>query len=471
MRSSSVGVAARRAGNKLKTKRNLLAGIVILAAVVALAVMHLLEAEQQRRWIWPLSSSQAVLPAADERIHATTTHQQPMEENLVSSSTSSLFTVVMLTYKAPKSLGATIRSLVDSNLLQHPSLFEVVVYFQLFDPPHDEALLDGLLKDTGVRYRAIGRAENIAVAKATFIAIRSVVTELVLYLECDRPVYAFPQLTQQERSDHVRNILTNSIEALRVGKNDGQLVATADVVRLQLYANSLVPDDVKALPANKYGTQTFENCFKASTFAAGAGGVCANSKAVKKQFGHVFYTAYCKHWKKVTDLRDTPQHDMCDSFCFFVWASIAHAAALEESRGRGFGAVRQLLSKITGRSKFLNGSSLTAASSRLQESNSSLVASALFAVAKDQQQLLCLTSEDCNWTNQPTMYRKAWYLDNIAAPCEQSTGYCIGKEGRQSAVRQELFFAKNRGAWAARRHKVCIAGAGLFIHDEVDNSE
>jgi hypothetical protein len=55
--------------------------------------------------------------------------------------------------------------------------------------------------------------------------------------------------------------------------------------------------------------------------------------------------------------------------------------------------------------------------------------------------VLCLASDWCNWSNQPSMYTKKWYLQHIGAPCEdtpEGRGFCIGSPGRQSAVRRVI---------------------------------
>jgi hypothetical protein len=87
--------------------------------------------------------------------------------------------------------------------------------------------------------------------------------------------------------------------------------------------------------------------------------------------------------------------------------------------------------------------------------------------------VICLTSDWCNWSNQPSMYRRDWYLRHIGGPCEETPegrAFCIGSPGRQSAVRQELFFVKRREHWASKKHKICLS-SGVFIHHEVDNRE
>jgi hypothetical protein len=53
--------------------------------------------------------------------------------------------------------------------------------------------------------------------------------------------------------------------------------------------------------------------------------------------------------------------------------------------------------------------------------------------------VLCLASDWCNWSNQPSMYTKKWYLQHIGAPCEdtpEGRGFCIGSPGRQSDAHQ-----------------------------------
>ena len=85
--------------------------------------------------------------------------------------------------------------------------------------------------------------------------------------------------------------------------------------------------------------------------------------------------------------------------------------------------------------------------------------------------VICLSSEDCNWTNQPTMYAVEWYRRNIMRPCRANRHACVGVPGRRSAVLQEQFFLKGRSKWAASKHKICLHTAGLFFHNEVDNRE
>ena len=193
------------------------------------------------------------------------------------------------------------------------------------------------------------------------------------------------------------------------------------------------------LPTNTYGSNPHLHCQHAPQYhkpAEGGSsssplvGICLGSKKhVKASQGHVFYTAYCKHWSKLQATGgqlDEPQGDMCDSFCFLEWALQKEAPP-----------------------------------SRIQARNVS--------IHRDSD-VVCLTSEDCNWTNQPTVYKRSWFLEEISAPCTGNPSACVGKPGRISAVRQEQFYRKHPEHWAQKRFRVCLS-RGIFYHNEVDNRE
>ena len=348
------------------------------------------------------------------------------------------FTVVMLSYKSPLSLRATLRSLVDSELTAHPAFFEVLVYFQM-RRAEDDALVAEVLPHT--QFRVIGDARNIPVAQATAEAVNSARTGLILYLECDRPVFPFGGPNHQLTVADVTRfkLATQSTLSLAVSYVSTQ---QADLFRLQLYSSADYLGDAAMrgiLPHNTYGSDPHTHCQRAALYntppapssTSQQEGVCLRSKgAVRAAFGQVFHTAYCKHWAKLQLSPQEqksgiarPQSDMCDSFCFAEWA-----------------AWKRPPQRISHRNVTIDGS------------------------------IICLTSEDCNWTNQPTLYKRRWYLDQIAAPCLRSPEYCVGRPGRMSAVRQEQFYIKHPQHWAQHRYRICLT-SGIFYHNEVDNRE
>lgn len=181
-------------------------------------------------------------------------------------------------------------------------------------------------------------------------------------------------------------------------------------------------------------------------------GVCMRDKrSIKASHGHEFYTAYCKHWNKLQLKKGVgteeglmpavkPQADMCDSFCFLEWATMG--------------------SQMKAANSMLASSRDVAPTNRIQGRN----------VSTTDEGVVCLTSEDCNWTNQPTLYSRSWFLDSIAKPCLDNPAACVGKPGRMSAVRQEQFYLKYPDFWARKNYKVCLS-SGVFYHNEVDNRE
>jgi hypothetical protein len=339
------------------------------------------------------------------------------------------FSIVILSYKAPKSLQALLGSLAKAGILAHAHLKEVVVYFQVRQPADDE-LVRSAIGSASVKVTVAGDANNYPVATATFKALGAVTTPYVLYLECDRP--AFPY-------DATRFDANAAIDtALRFLSR-----GVATLFRLQLYDNPLLAEGAHGdtvLKENTYGRETHKNCLAAPEYAAD---VC---KRAKKERGPVFNTAYCKHWKKFASPKS--QQDLCDAFCFATWAST------DDGPFRG---VRSAAPE-----KFGGVTLYTAAGEALGSAAkpSSSTASA---------EVVCLTSEECNWTNQPTMYSKAWYEANIRDRCNSDRDGCVGVPGRRSAVLQEQFFLKPKSGWAAARHPICLHTQGVFYHNEVDN--
>lgn len=413
------------------------------------------------------------------------------------SPSSSMFTIVVLTYKAPKSLSETLKSLATTNIINHPNLKQIIVYFQAFDRTNDRKLVHTLskqfYKDKESRIyidltekerkdddddnnnneddraknsfvRVTGREANLPVAKATFTALSYVTTPLVMYLECDRPAYAY----YQKDHDEDGNSNNNQKQQQKLFAFTRALIDTAisyvtskraDVFRLQVYANhdlsssSSSSPSSHALPRITYGDGDLAaNCDRAPTLTK------KECHQAKQNGNRVFYTAYCKHWAKLMNEKETPQQDLCDSVCFAEW--------------------EKMMMTMTG---MVNQSSLSSSSKLSFEGPRQKFRSALVARRRISENdiddidhdddVLCTTSEWCNWTNQPTMYLKRWYEDNIKAPCLASPQGCVGVPGRKSAVLQEIFFVKNRNAWRGRKHKICLHRKGLFYHFEIDNRE
>lgn len=423
------------------------------------------------------------------------------------------FSVVMLSYRSPKSLSHTLRSLVRAEISRHPQFCEVVVYFQVYEPHTDDSVVSSVLAPANVPYRVIGLAANLPVASATFRALRNVTSDFVLYLECDRPAF-FPTWDSvlMQNTTHEQWTIAKIHQQLQIALRFVE-EGTADVFRLQLYSSSELkflggggrrrasapksewsPEEAvdQVLPLKTYGQDPYTHCRDADHYhqvddqhgapvnSAWLRGICLSKKKAKQQ-GDVFYTAYCKHWKRLSRAAGgggeaDPQQDLCDSFCFFQWAtSLLSRAANNSSSG---GEVTKLLPLDFDGD--LDGSNprVQQALQRLQRASLHLHPpdvtvdvgkSPLTTSSSSQRPVLCLTSAWCNWSNQPSLYRVSWYLQHIAKPCESSTKYCIGKPGRQSAVRQELYF-KDRAVWGNKEHKICLS-TGLFIHHEVDNRE
>jgi hypothetical protein len=368
------------------------------------------------------------------------------------------FTIVILTYKAPKSLEALLTSLRESRLLAHPNLKEVVAYFQVRTPADDalvaaqrqtaeldqdlKKLLDGRPL---VPFRVIGDGKNYPVAEATFKAIETVNTTYVLYLECDRPI--FPYQHAQGRRAANPQLIHSAHAAVGIVSTALRFLSqdTASVFRLQLYDNPVLAGGRgdQVLPKNTYGTATTQHCLAAPSYSAERSDVCLTAK---KKMGPVFNTAYCKHWRKF--VMPGKQQDLCDAFCFATWATNSSFSPYREHAA----------------DKFRNVQLYTA-------DGRSLGNAAVEAPDSDAARVVCLTSTECNWTNQPAMYAKKWFLEHIVKPCRADRENCVGLPGRRSAVLQEQFFLKPRSGWPNARHPVCIHRGGLFYHNEVDNRE
>jgi hypothetical protein len=401
-----------------------------------------------------------------------------------------MFTVVVLAYKAPLSLTRTLLSLRESGVARHPLLHEVVVYFQAMDANHDSQLVRDIAQrmaaaasgDDGdaplnvqvvvtagdghadaaaaaaaaeatsssrvLRIRVVGSSQNLPVAKATFAALAHVTTPLVLYLECDRPAIVPP------RGGGGGGNTNSSARAAAVSTTTAMLDTAirhvvsrrADVFRLQVYAHDALPPG--SLPRATYGDGPWlARCDAAPRLTARE---CA---AAKQRGDRVFVTAYCKHWAKLERGASSPvvpQQDMCDSLCFPRWSELARKPRNEG--GQGGTAISDVV-----RAKFSSALSV--------ESGGDHGGGAL------DSDVLCTTSEWCNWTNQPTLFRREWYERAIMAACLARPRECVGSPGRRSAVLQEVFFVKNAAAWRERRYRVCLHRRGLFFHNEIDNRE
>eukprot|EP00759_Apiculatamorpha_spiralis_P013853 PhF_6_TR20547/c0_g1_i1/m.29673 len=326
--------------------------------------------------------------------------------------TNGKFTIAILTYKAPKSLQHTLRSLQRYGLLAHPNLQEVIVYFQAFNKQGDELVVKEVLQGV-VPFRVIGSAENMPVAKATFILIRSVQSPYVLYLECDRPI-----ISRNNDAEYTARVVHQRIDQ----GLDLLIKGVANLVRFQLYASPDLVD--KELPPETYGRYpTMKGCSAAPHLTDKE---CLTAKKTK---GHTYHTAYCKHWKKFNSSHKFV--DMCDSFCFMEWASQPDVPRTKPKH-------------------------------RLIRNTSTRT-----------DQFVCLPSYLCNWTNQPTMYSVEWYKKAVIAPCEKHSHSdrqgCLGPPGRGSAVRQEIFLSQHV-RWGAMNYTICVS-RGLFYHYEIDNRE
>ncbi|CUF91829.1 Hypothetical protein, putative [Bodo saltans] len=312
----------------------------------------------------------------------------------------------------------------------------------------------------------------------------------------------------------------------------------ADVYRLQMYSSSALDRLQSPLPSDTYGASPRTHCANVLRYnsvfsqshgvgkgdtlpllydedpedhsdnaeaAAAVGvkpvgkptagvGICGHKSTVKKTLGNVFYTAYCKHWSKLTKTASSTrggapliaQQDMCDAFCFYQWAvallTQPPVAAVGDN-SEAIASVQNALRKVVQYHSIpepVSSRHLPIASLRSVDEDEEEAAKLSSNSGGNHHHhhhgnvsVLCLDSSWCNWSNQPSMYKKDWYLKNIGVPCEdtpEGRGFCIGSPGRQSAVRQELFFVKRREHWAKKQHKICIS-SGAFIHHEVDNRE
>ena len=398
-----------------------------------------------------------------------------------------LFSIVMLTYKAPRSLTETLRSLFVSGLYRHPRLHEVIVYFQAMDRASDEKLVADVVAASlakeqqsasssssppagrGARVppvRAVGSAANLPVAKAMFAAVGLVSTPLVLYLECDRPALVYDDDDDKENATG-SEIVPRSRFAVAVVDTALRFVTSgrADVFRLQVYANARLASARPALPRATYGDGPWAGR------CAAAPQLTRQQCAEAKQRGdRVFVTAYCKHWVKLQGRHGAaaaaaataaPQQDLCDAMCFPRWHALARSARTIAAAGMSQVAMAKFAHVNAYRT---SGKQLDGARRGGDDSSDDDTEGAA-------PHVLCTDSEWCNWTNQPTMFRKAWLEASIKAPCLAHPRDCVGVPGRKSAVLQEVFFVKNAEAWRKRRHKICLHSEGLFFHYEVDNRE
>lgn len=405
-----------------------------------------------------------------------------------------MFSIVLLSYRSPKSLRHTLVSLCHARVHEHPNFSEFVIYFQVFEEEKDVRFVrsifagdDHLCGIAFNRYRAIGHPSNFPVASATLRALRNVSSEFILYLECDRPV-----VQVVNAADLVHQQVTLALQFLQQQRTH--------VFRMQLYSSSALRNLASPLPMDTYGPSPTQHCANVLRYHAAAGatpeapedgillvdnsvpltqrlpgasegppaarGICNHKALAKRTLGNVFYTAYCKHWSKLKKTAASfasattiaaPQQDMCDAFCFYQWAAALLKVPSEEGASDQINGIRNVLKRIVQLHEL-------PVMPRSRNSGGGVVANT---------SVICLSSDWCNWSNQPSMYRRDWYLAHIGGPCEntpEGRGYCIGSPGRQSAVRQELFFVKRREHWARKQHKICLS-SGSFIHHEVDNRE
>jgi hypothetical protein len=267
------------------------------------------------------------------------------------------------------------------------------------------------------------------------------------------------------------------------------------------------------LRADIYGSDTYKNCAKAPTLTK------AHCASAKQKYGNVYNTAYCKHWKKFSNNAIRPQNDLCDSFCFVSWTEMFHprigggggwgaAGSPNEQKAPNNAAAQGVYDKANASTRYLSllPSVVDAHAGATKKKGKdapgdSAESRSLSLYNRDAMPTLrgdpendagveqghprglefgkdgldgvryyCMTSDECNWTNQPAMYRKEWYEEAIMRPCEGNVGLCMGSPGRGSAVRQEVYFNKNQTAWGKKKYRVCLSG-GLFYHHEVDNRE
>jgi hypothetical protein len=316
----------------------------------------------------------------------------------------------------------------------------------------------------------------------------------------------------------VRNVIYTALTALELRE--------ADLFRMQLYANEGVRETDRTgrplLRADIYGSDTYKNCAKAPTLTK------AHCASAKQKYGNVYNTAYCKHWRKFSNNAVRPQNDLCDSFCFVSWTEMFHPRLSDQAStplrmkknalvpndpqatsydkanasARFLSLLPRVATPLSSEStakknvkgvpnsvespfmslynrdalpNFVEGGTEKKKTENLDADvvpgvEQHLTADETGKDGLDGVRYYCLTSDECNWTNQPAMYRKAWYEEAIMKPCEGNVALCMGSPGRGSAVRQEVYFNKNQSAWGKKKYRVCLS-AGLFYHHEVDNRE
>lgn len=90
---------------------------------------------------------------------------------------------------------------------------------------------------------------------------------------------------------------------------------------------------------------------------------------------------------------------------------------------------------------------------------------------RDNEHVFCTASEFCQWTNNPSMFDRRWFIENVLDEYEREYKIEFDKFGKTSPFLDFEYYTNWRPyAWTDNKYVVAL-GAGLFSHDEKDEQK
>lgn len=87
----------------------------------------------------------------------------------------------------------------------------------------------------------------------------------------------------------------------------------------------------------------------------------------------------------------------------------------------------------------------------------------------EEEDVYCSPAKFCQWTNNPALFKKDWFLKEIAAEYQKQHDLELAKEGTKSPFLDFEYYMNWRNyAWNDRNFTVAV-GAGLFSHAETEH--
>jgi Bacterial protein of unknown function (HtrL_YibB) len=91
------------------------------------------------------------------------------------------------------------------------------------------------------------------------------------------------------------------------------------------------------------------------------------------------------------------------------------------------------------------------------------------AFGLDEDDVFCTPARFCQWTNNPAIYKKSWFLEEVAKEYEVEFNKELAAHGPKSPYLDFEYYTNWReNAWNARNFTVAV-GAGLFTHAESEH--